>query len=103
MVEAVKAVKTVETVKTMKTRPQWPHTVEDITKSLDGIWGVVGAKSVSGNLLRLERSLKEPLTYTLTEYDGLNEDKVISKEVYPAEQKILVVDIFASKLGFSHN
>ena len=52
------------------TRPQWPHTVEDIVKALDGVWGVVGALDVNGNLLRLERSISAPVSYTLTEYEG---------------------------------
>jgi hypothetical protein len=82
-------------------RPQWPHTVEDIVKSLDGIWGLVGATSESGNLLRLERSLHEPLVYTLTEYEGQDEAKVVRKQTFPGEDKKAAVQEFARLLGFS--
>lgn len=87
----------------MLTRPQWPHTVDDIIKSLDGIWGLVGATAVNGNLVRLERSLTEPFVYTLTEYEGNDENKVISKETFEKDQKGFAVGLFASKLGFSDN
>ena len=86
-----------------QTRPQWPHTVEDIVKALDGIWGIVGATANSGNLLRLERSLKEPTTYTLTEYAGMDEAAAISSKNFGAAEKQLAVDEFARQLGFSNN
>ena len=85
------------------TRPQWPHTVDDIRKSLDGVWGLVGATDTSGNLVRLERSLQEPWTYTLIEYKGQDETQVVSKQTYSSEQKDKAVGLFASKLGFSNN
>ena len=84
-------------------RPQWPHTVDDIVKSLDGIWGLVGATAVSGNLLRLERSLHEPITYTVTEYEGMDEHKVVRKNNYSADQKQQAISDFAKQLGFSDN
>ncbi len=87
----------------MLTRPQWPHTVDDIVKALDGIWGLVGATSINGNLLRLERSLKEPTTYTLTEYNGEDEATQLSIKHYTADQKELAVNEFARQLGFSNN
>jgi hypothetical protein len=80
-------------------RAQWPHTVEDIVKSLDGIWGLVGATGVNGNLFRLERSLHEPLVYTLTEYEGSDESKVVSRKTYSADQKGEAVAEFAQSLG----
>ena len=82
------------------TRPQWPHTVDDIVKALDGVWGVVGATSTTGNLLRLERSLKMPVTYVLIEYQGQNEAKPVRESKYDAEQKDVAVREFASLLGF---
>ena len=84
-------------------RPQWPHTVDDIVKSLDGIWGLVGATANSGNLLRLERSLHEPITYTVTEYEGMDENKVVRKNSYSADQKQQAISDFAKQLGFSDN
>lgn len=87
----------------MITRPQWPHTVEDIFKALDGIWGLVGATGTNGNLLRLERSLREPITYTLTEYAGESEADVVNTTVYTADQKAFAVGEFARQLGFSDN
>ncbi|HEY9792317.1 MAG TPA: hypothetical protein V6D22_18085 [Candidatus Obscuribacterales bacterium] len=83
------------------TRPQWPHTVDDIVKSLDGIWGVVGATDTQGNVIRLERSMSEPTTYVLTQYKGQDESDIIDKKSYTAEQKSDAVRLFASKLGFS--
>lgn len=85
------------------TRPQWPHTVDDIVKSLDGIWGLVGATDMNGNLIRLERSLQEPTTYTLTQYEGNDETRVLNKETFTPEKKAYAVRLFASKLGFSDN
>lgn len=82
-------------------RPQWPHTINDIVKALDGIWGVVGATGTSGNLLRLERSLKEPVTYVLTEYHGQDETRTIRENRYEADQKDAAVREFAGLLGFS--
>lgn len=84
----------------LTTRPQWPHTVDDIRKSLDGIWGLVGATGANGNLLRLERSLHQPLIYTVTEYEGTDESKIVNKKTYPADQKENAVNDFASAIGF---
>lgn len=84
----------------LTTRPQWPHTVDDIRKSLDGIWGLVGATGANGNLLRLERSLHQPLIYTVTEYEGNDESKIVNKKTYSADQKENAVNDFASAIGF---
>jgi len=81
-------------------RPQWPHTVDDIVKALDGVWGVVGAIAVSGNLLRLERSLKEPLSYKFIEYKGTDESSPIRELHFSAEEKEAAVEEFAGLLGF---
>jgi len=83
------------------TRAQWPHTVDDIRKSLDGVWGLVGATGENGNLFRLERSLKEPAAYKLTEYKGSDEEVVLSSKVYEAAQKEEAVKDFALYLGFA--
>jgi len=85
------------------TRPQWPHTVDDILKSLDGIWGLVGATASNGNLVRLERSLHEPLTYTMTEYNGEDESSVLNTSTYTGLQKELAVGEFARLIGFGDN
>jgi hypothetical protein len=86
----------------MKTlyRAQWPHTVDDIRRALDGVWGIVGATGTNGNLLRLERSLHEPLRFTLTEYRGAAEEIAISTKVYDAAQKEDALRDFSLKLGF---
>jgi hypothetical protein len=84
-------------------RPQWPHTIEDIVKSLDGIWGVVGAGAMDGNLIRLERSMGEPTHYTLTVYEGQDETKITSRQTYSQQEKAAAISLFASKLGFSDN
>lgn len=82
------------------TRPQWPHTLEDINASLDGVWGLVGAVGTSGNLFRLERSLHEPLIYTLIEFAGQDETKVVDKQTYNACEREVAVNKFAKALGF---
>lgn len=82
------------------TRAQWPHTVEDIVNSLDGIWGLVGATNTNGNLLRLERSLHEPLIYTITEYRGNDESDVVSRESYEPARRDDAVNAFAQAIGF---
>ena len=82
-------------------RPEWPHTVDDIVNSLDGIWGLVGASGVNGNLFRLERSLHQPLVYTLTEYKGSDESEVLSKNVFEANRRDEAIREFAQKLGFN--
>jgi len=82
------------------TRAQWPHTIEDIKMSLDGIWGLVGATGVNGNLYRLERSLHEPLVYTLTEYEGNDEAAVRSKKTFTAADRESAVSEFAAAIGF---
>lgn len=82
------------------TRPQWPHTVEDIVKALDGVWGVVGAIASSGNLLRLERSLKAPLVYRFVEYKGTDESCPLRDLTFGADQKADAVKEFAMLLGF---
>ncbi len=82
-------------------RPQWPHTIDDIFKSLDGVWGLVGATGENGNLYRLERSLHEPLVYTLSEYRGNEESEILKKEIFEASQKEAAVQAFAKALGFT--
>lgn len=90
-----------EDLQVITTRPQWPHTVDDIVNSLEGIWGLVGATGTNGNLYRLERSLHQPLVYTLTEYKGNEETEVLNKRVYEATQKDEAIKDFAAKLGFN--
>ena len=85
----------------MTVRAQWPHTLEDVYKSLDGIWGLVGATGTNGNLYRLERSLKAPVNYTVTEYNGNDESDVIAKQTYTQENRDDAVRDFASAIGFS--
>lgn len=81
-------------------RSQWPHTVDDIVKALDGVWGVVGAISQSGNLLRLERSFSKPTTYKFVEYEGQNEERPVKEKSFSEEQKTEAVNQFAKLLGF---
>lgn len=81
-------------------RPQWPHTVDDIIKALDGVWGVVGAIATSGNMIRLERSMKAPLTYKFIEYKGNDDGNPLREINYNAEQKNEAVGEFAKLLGF---
>ena len=85
----------------MLIRPQWPHTVEDITKSLEGVWGLVGATGTNGNLFRLERSLHEPLTYTLTEYKGNEEADIIRRDTFQPEARDEAIKQFAKAIGFT--
>jgi hypothetical protein len=83
-------------------RAQWPHTLEDIEKSLDGVWGLVGATGANGNLYRLERSLYEPAQFSVTEYNGNDESDVKEKQTYPADQRQEAVKQFARALGFEN-
>ncbi len=85
---------------TVTTRPQWPHTVEDIVNSLEGVWGLVGATGSNGNLLRLERSLHEPLVYTMTEYKGNDEADVINRQTFDAGKRDEAINTFARAIGF---
>lgn len=85
----------------MLVRPQWPHTVDDILKSLDGVWGLVGATGENGNLYRLERSLHEPLHFTVIEFRGNEESEVLNKETFDAGQKDAAVKSFAKAIGFT--
>lgn len=85
----------------VETRAQWPHTVEDIVKSVDGVWGLVGATDVAGNLMRLERSLYEPLVYTVTEYNGNNELDIVKRATYTADRRDEAIKHFARAIGFS--
>lgn len=82
------------------TRAQWPHTIDDIRKALDGVWGVVGATNKDGNLFRLERTLKEPTSYTLIEYEGHDEKKIVSKQNFEGKDKESAIDSFARAIGF---
>ena len=87
-------------MKTVTTRPQWPHTLEDIVNSLDGIWGLVGANGANGNLFRLERSLHEPLTYSMTEYRGQDETDIVRRQMYSAAERDEALKEFATAIGF---
>ncbi|MBK8223794.1 MAG: hypothetical protein IPK73_22540 [Candidatus Obscuribacter sp.] len=84
-------------------RAQWPHTVADITKALDGVWGLCGAHGLNGNLYRLERSLHEPIVYTFTEYRGEDESDIVKREEYSLEDRQIAVDQFAKALGFGQS
>lgn len=88
------------TVNLFQQRAQWPHTVQDITKSLDGVWGVVGATGSNGNLYRLERSLQPPTTYKITEYKGDDESAILSESNFDGEQRDEAVKQFARAIGF---
>ncbi len=83
-------------------RAQWPHTIDDIRKALDGVWGVVGATGTDGNLYRLERSLKEPTVYTFIGYEGEDESKVVSRQTFNGEEKESAIDSFAKAIGFEN-
>ena len=80
-------------------RPQWPHTVDDIVKALDGVWGVVVAMNTSGNLLRLEKSLKPPFTYSFVECRGTDQSSPLRQESFSALEKDAAVVEFARLLG----
>ena len=82
-------------------RAQWPHTIGDITKSLDGVWGVVGATDSNGNLHRLERSLKPPTTYKITEYKGEDESAIVAETHFEEAQRDDAVKQFAKSIGFA--
>ena len=84
----------------MISRPEWPHTVDDIRKSLDGVWGLVGAIGTNGNLFRLERSLYQPFNFKLTEYEGTQEEQILTTKMYDENCKEQAVQDFAAKLGF---
>jgi hypothetical protein len=81
-------------------RAQWPHSIEDIEKSLDGIWGLVGATSAGGDLYRLERSLSEPYVFTVTEYNGVDEADIKSKQTFEAVKRSEAIALFARAIGF---
>ena len=81
-------------------RAQWPHSIEDIEKSLDGIWGLVGATSASGDLYRLERSLNEPYVFTVTEYNGVDEADIKNKQTFDAGKRSEAIALFAKAIGF---
>jgi hypothetical protein len=51
-------------------------------------------------LLRLERSLKAPLTYKFVEYKGSDETSILREMNYSAEEKDAAVGEFAQLLGF---
>jgi len=87
-------------MKMIVTRAQWPHTMEDIVKALDGVWGLIGADGVNGNLYRLEKSLHEPIVYTLTEYRGADESDIVRREEYPGDDRISAINVFAAAIGF---
>jgi hypothetical protein len=74
--------------------------MEDIYKALDGVWGLIGANGVNGNLYRLERSLHEPLLYTLTEYRLSDESDIVRREEYSEDQKQAAISAFAKAIGF---
>jgi len=82
------------------TRAQWPHTIDDIHKALDGVWGLIGATGTNGNLYRLERSLHEPVLYTLTEYRLSDESDIVRREEYAETEKQTAISAFASAIGF---
>ncbi len=81
-------------------RAQWPHSLEDIHKSLDGIWGLVGATGVNGNLHRLERTLHEPIVFIVTEYNGADESDIKDKQTFEPAQREEAIARFARALGF---
>ncbi len=81
-------------------RAQWPHTVEDIERSLDGVWGLVGATGTNGNLYRLERSLFEPVQFTVTEYNGSDESDIKEKRTFAGPQRQQAIQQFARAIGF---
>ncbi len=81
-------------------RAEWPHTIDDILKSLEGVWGVVGAKGINGNLYRIEKSLKEPFTYTVIQYEGESEVDIVSRQEFQSDQREAAVNMFAKAIGF---
>ncbi|MBU6454290.1 MAG: hypothetical protein KGS72_21105 [Cyanobacteria bacterium REEB67] len=84
----------------MITRAQWPHTIQDIHKALDGVWGLIGANGTNGNLYRLERSLHEPTIYTVTEYRLNDESDIVRREEYGTGDKEKAISAFAKEIGF---
>jgi len=61
---------------------------------------VVGATGNNGNLFRLERSMKPPTTYTLTEYKGDDESAVLSQNVFDESSRGEAINTFARAIGF---
>ena len=69
-------------------------------RSLDGVWGVVGTTGTNGNLYRIERSLKEPVNFTVTEYQGNEETEVLRELKFGMDEKDQAVKTFAEAIGF---
>ena len=44
--------------------------------------------------------MHQPLTYTITEYEGNDESKVVRKQTYAGDKKEEAVDEFARAIGF---
>ncbi len=82
-------------------RATWPHTIKDIYKALDNIWGVVGAYDQDNNLSRLEKSIQSPIVYKVIRFNGCNEKQILSTNTYSEAQKDAAVKDFAQGIGFT--
>ena len=77
-------------------RPFFPHTLDDITRAVDGGLGLVVGDMPDGSLWVLKRSRKTG-TYTLTHWSDAKRSKRLSSE--QIDDRLLAVNTMAAAIG----
>ena len=77
-------------------RPFFPHTLDDITRAVDGGLGLVEGDMPDGSLWVLKRSRKTG-TYTLTHWSDVKRSKQLSSE--EIDDRLLAVNTMAAAIG----
>ena len=77
-------------------RPFFPHTLDDITRAVDGGLGLVVGDMPDGSLWVLKRSRKTG-TYTLTHWSDVKRSKRLSSE--QIDDRLLAVNTMAAAIG----
>jgi hypothetical protein len=78
-------------------RPFFPHTLDDVTRAVDGPFGLVVADMPDGALHVLKRDRRAPGAYDLLHYADAARTRIVAQERVEGRERALAV--FAARIG----
>jgi hypothetical protein len=78
-------------------RPFFPHTLDDVTRAVDGPFGLVVGDMPDGSLFVLKRDRRSPDQFELSHYADAARTRVVAR--VRIEGRVVAVNAFAERIG----
>jgi hypothetical protein len=78
-------------------RPFFPHTLDDVTRAVDGPFGLVVGDMPDGSLVVLKRDRRSPDQFELSHYADATRTRVVARD--RIEGRVAAVNAFAERIG----